>query len=64
MMRDFEPADLPAAPPELEEVTVLCRNCGNYEPCPCGEHGWCLVHGEYVDRDETMRVPRDCEDYA
>lgn len=63
-MSAFEPPELPLEPTEPEELTVLCRNCGNYEPCPCGEHGWCRVHDEFRDRDEAMTIPRDCEDYA
>lgn len=63
MMASYEPPDAPLEPSE-EERTVFCRDCGNYEECPCGEHGWCLPYGEFVDREEAMTIPRDCEEYA
>lgn len=39
---------------DVEDLPVLCGDCTNFEPCPCGtcNYGWCIALGEYFKSTE------------
>mgnify|MGYP001190375562 CR=1 FL=1 len=38
-----------------------CKNCYNFKDCPCGNHGWCVIHDDFFEVDADAD---DCECYA
>ena len=56
-MSDYEPAsgdNLPAGCMEAGDAPVRCRDCAEWEPCPCGcGNGWCRFEGDFTGGDET-----------